>query len=230
MARMNFVPFAGIVSIGVIALAGCGSSGSTTGLIGGGGGSGGIGATSTAAAAGGAVAGAGSWVLSAPSSVFGFPQIQPSASALAKIKQDLERSAASLGVSGTQVIGVYDDRPHGLYLIFAGYNGHGFDPARLRAQYITAPVTTGDGTTFRMVINNITIDPGPHGGSAGCNSVMGQSAVGTTEATSCSWMTTTTTGSISTYTNMQHPNVTAVGPDVMGKAMRDLRDQVEHRS
>ena len=81
-----------------------------------------------------------------------------------------------------------------------------------------------------MLVNNITIDPGPHGGAAGCNSVMGVSSVGTTEATTCDWMTTTTMGSVYTYPNLEHPNVTAVGPDVMGKAMRQLRDQVERRS
>lgn len=243
MARMTFISFAGIVSMGVIALAGCGSSSGTVGPFAG------VGTTGSAAAIGGhsaavppaatgtsigaasgSMAGGGGWVLSAPNSVFGFPQIQPSAAVLAHIQSQLAKGAAPLGVSGAQVIAVYDDRPHGLYLIFAGYNGSGFDPARMQAAYQTAPVTTEDATGDTMVINNLTIDPGPHGGTAGCNSVMEQTAVATTEATLCSWMTTTTMGSVSTYPNPEHPNVTAVGPDVMGKTMRDLRDQFEYRS
>lgn len=241
MARTTFIPFVALVSMGVIALAGCSSSSGTAGTFGGlgtagtaaanggvGGGRNAITGTPTGAASGSAAAGEG-WVLSAPNSVFGFPQVQPTAAELAKIKSRLAQSAAALGVSGTQVIAVYDDRPHGLYLVYAGYNGSGFDPARLRASYQTAPVTTDNGT-IRMVINNVTVDPGPHGGTAGCDSVMGQSVIAVTESTSCAWMTTTTMGSLSPYPNQQHPNVTAEGPDVMAKAMRALRDQVEHRS
>lgn len=243
MARMTLISFAGIVSMGVIALAGCGSSSGTVGPLGGvttTGSAATIGGQSTAAppaatgtsigSADGSTAGGGGWVLSAPNSIFGFPQIQPSAAVLAHVQSQLAKGAAPLSVSGTQVIAVYDDRPHGLYLIFAGYNGSGFDPARMQAAYQTAPVTTEDGTGNRMVIDNLTIDPGPHGGTAGCNSAMAQTAIATTEATLCSWMTTTTMGSISAYPNPEHPNVTAVGPDVMAKTMRNLRDQVEHRS
>jgi hypothetical protein len=100
----------------------------------------------------------------------------------------------------------------------------------MQAAYQTAPATTEDGAGGRMVINNVTTDPGPHGGTAGCNSVMEQTAIATTEATLCSWMTTTTLGSISTYPNPEHPNVVSIDSDVMGKVMRDLREQVEHHS
>lgn len=238
--------------MGVLALAGCGNSSGTVGAFGGVGNTGstaaiggqnaiaGSGGHSVAAppattgtsigAAGGSTAGGGGWVLFAPKTVFGFPQIQPSASELAKIKTTLASSAAALDVTGTQVIAVYDDRPHGLYLVFAGYNGTGFDPARLQASYQTQPVTTENGAGDRITINNLTIDPGPHGGTAGCNSAMIQSQIGVTETTSCSWMTTTTLGSLFPVTNQQHPNVLAEGPDVMAKTMRDLRDQVEHHA
>ena len=180
--------------MGALALVGCSNSSGTVGALGGVGTTGsaaaaggqnaiaGIGSHSAAAppaatgtsvgAAGGYTAGGGGWVLSAPKSVFGFPQIQPSASNLTKIKNTLASSAAAVGVTGTQVIAVYDDRPHGLYLIFAGYNGTGFDPARLQATYQTQPITTEDGAGDRITINNLTIDPGPHGGTAGCNSAM----------------------------------------------------------
>lgn len=194
-------------------------------------------ATGTATGtAGGETAEAEGWVLSAPYSVFGFARIQPSTAILTRIQSALAKSTGPVGVSREQVIAVFNDTTHGLYLIFAGYNGSGFDPARMRAAYQTAPVTTGDGAGDTMVINNLAIDPGPHGGTAGCDSVMDQIGIGTgtgtgtTEATTCSWMTATTLGSISTYPNLAHPNVTAVGPDVMGKVMRDLREQVEHHS
>jgi hypothetical protein len=222
---MNFIAIAGLIGIGAISLAGCSSASGTVGAFGG--------ADTTGAPASGGLstkAVSGGWVLSVPDSVFGFARIQPSTAVLDKIKGDLAKSTAPLGVSGTQVIAVYNDTTHGLFLVFAGYNGSGFDPARMRAAYQTTPVTTEDGTGARVVINNLTIDPGPHGGTAGCTSAMEQTAIATTEATLCSWMTTTTLGSISTFPNPDHPNVTAVGPDVMGKVKRDLRDQVEHRS
>lgn len=241
MARMTFVPFAGIISMGVIALAGCGSSSGTIGTFGG------VGSTGTTATVGGqntatppvargtatgtatGTAGEG-WALSAPNSIFGFPRIQPSTTILDKIQSALAKEAAPLGVSGTQVVSVYDDQTHGLYLLFAGYNGSGFDPARLQAAYHAAPTTTEDGAGNKLVMAKVTIDPGPHGGAAGCDSAMEQTAIATTEGTSCIWMTTTTLGVIATYPNPAHPNVVSEGPDVMGKVMRDLRDQVEHHS
>ena len=168
-------------------------------------------------------------MLSAPNAIFGFAQIQPSAATLEKIRGELAKDAAPLGVTGTQVIAVYDDPTHDVYLIFAGYNGSGFDPARLEAAYQTLPVPTGDGAGDKMVINNVTIAPGTHGGSAGCNSTMVQTGIATTEGTLCSWMTSTTLGSITYYPKPDHQKVVAAGPDVIGKVMRDLRDQVEHR-
>lgn len=251
MARITFVSFVGIVGIAgsVIALGGCGSSSGTVGTFGGIGSPGSPGSPGTSAAisgqstaaappatgtaassAGGSTAGGAGWVLSAPNTIFGFPQIKPSTTVLDKIQSELASSAGRLGVSGTQVIAVYDDQPHGLYVIFAGYNGSGFNPDRMQAAYQSAPVTTVDGTGNKLMIGNMTIDPGPHGGAAGCKSVMGQTTVATTEDTLCSWMTNTTLGSISTYPNLEHPNVTSIGPQTMAKVMRDLRDQVEHRS
>lgn len=230
---MTFIPFVGIISMGVIALTGCGSSSGTIGAFGG------VSTTGTAATIGGhntaaprtatgtAAMGEG-WALSAPNSIFGFARIQPSAAILDKIQSELAKDTAPLGVSGTQVIAVYDDPTHDVYLIFAGYNGSGFDPARMQAAYQTLPITTDDGAGHRMVINNVTINPGPHGGTAGCNSVMEQTDIATTEGTLCSWMTTTTLGSITYYPKTDHKKVVSAGPDVMGKVMRDLRDQVEH--
>ena len=230
---MTFVSFIGIAGMGVTALAGCSSSSGTVGTAGSPAVDGGQNTAAPSAATGtggGSTARGGGWVLSAPDSIFGFPRVQPSAAVLDKIQSELTKSTGPLGVSGTQVIAVYNDTTHGLYLVFAGDNGSGFNPARMQAAYQTAPVTTEDGVGDRAVVNNVTIDPGPHGGAAGCDSVMEQTAIATTQATLCSWMTTTTLGSISTYPNPEHPNVTAVGADVMGKVMRDLRDQVEHRS
>lgn len=176
-------------------------------------------------------AGGGNWVLTAPKSIFGFPQIQPSASLLDQVRSNLAQHSAAIGVTGTQVVAVYDDPTHDVYLIFAGYNGSGYDPARGEAAYEKLPDYASDGTGEHYVNNDVTIDPGPHGGSAGCNSTTIQFSGLATEATVCSWMTTTTLGSISYYPKPDHQQmVFGTGPEVMGKVMRDLRNLVEHQA
>lgn len=242
MARMTLISFVGLVGMGALALTGCGSSSGTVGSLGKPGSpgtAGPVGTSGSAAAATGAAtlatgAAPGSadrWVLSAPSSVFGFPQIQPAPATLDKIKSLLAQHAAQLGVSGPQVIAVYDDPTHDVYVIFAGYNGSGFVPDKLKAVFDVLPVTTDDGAGDRVTINSMMIDPGPHGGTAGCSSSLGQSGQLAAESTACEWMTSTTLGVISYFPKPDHQKaVFGVGPDVMGKAMRELRDQVEHHA
>jgi hypothetical protein len=232
------------MGIGAVALAGCGSSSGTFGATA-------PSSIGTAAAAANndqpsqqssqqssgqspnsANAGAGQkWVITAPNTLFGFQQIQPSAAIVDKVQNDLATHSASIGVSGTPVIAVYDDPTHDVYLIFAGYNGGGFDPARMASAYQTLPVHTEDGAGDHVVINNMVIDPGAHGGSAGCQSTLIETGGLAAEGTLCSWLTTTTLGSITYYPKPDHlQTVTGTGPEVMGKVMRDLRDQVEHRA
>ncbi|MEY9932744.1 hypothetical protein ABH926_007395 [Catenulispora sp. GP43] len=174
----------------------------------------------------------GGWTLSAPNSVFGFAQIQPQASNLTKIRSELAASSAQLGVAGrTPVIAVYDDPTHDVYVIFAGYNGSGFDPAKLTAKFGKMPSTSDDGAGDRMTTNNVQTDPGPHGGTAGCSSVLDQSGALAAESTACEWMTSTTMGSVSYYPKGDNQKmVFGTGPEVMGKVMRDLRNLVEHNS
>ena len=229
MTRISFVPLIGILSIGAVALAGCGSSTGTNG-------SQGTAVTPIGSAAsntdgGSPAASSGNWVLSAPGSIFGFARIQPQAATLDKIQSELTKRAPALGVSGAPVIAVYDDPTHDVYLILAGYNGTGFEPGRMKSVFDVVPIHTSDGAGDHYTINSESIDPGAHGGAAGCASTLMQGGALAAESTTCVWLTSTTMGSISYYPKPDHRQmVFGTGPDVMGKVMRDLRDQVEHRA
>ncbi|WP_194893392.1 hypothetical protein [Catenulispora pinisilvae] len=111
----------------------------------------------------------------------------------------------------------------------AGYNGNGFDPAKLTAAQ-TAPPSFQDINGTRFTNNHVTTDPGDHGGTAGCTSTLGQSGAMAAESTACTWMTTTTFGGI---TYLPKPDlqqmVFGTGPETLGPIMRDIRAQVEHR-
>lgn len=187
-----------------------------------------VGSLGTTGSLGSAVAPA--WVLTAPSSVFGFSRIQPSSANLQKITDSLAKGAAPLGVSGTPVIAVYDDPQHDVYLILAGYNGQGFDPAKLPPLFNVQPVYTNDGAGDRVTLNSQTIDAGDHGGTAGCSSQVLQMGGLATEGTVCTWLTGTTMGSVSYYPKPDEKQmVFGAGPDLLGKVMRDMRDLAERR-
>lgn len=241
MTRIHFIPFVGIMGISAVALAGCSGSSGTTGsalapsqsITAAGNSNQSTApqppATGTAPAAG-AVPGGG-WVLSAPKSIFGFAQIQPQAATIDKIQSGLAQGAAPLGVTGSQVIAVYDDPTHDVYLVFAGYNGSGFMPDKMKPVFDVAPLYTTDGTGDHLVENHVMIDAGPHGGLAGCVSSAIQSGGLAAESTICTWMTATTMGNISYYPKPDHQQmVIGTGPEVLGKVMRDLRPLVEHQS
>ena len=241
MTRIQFIPFVGIIGISAVALAGCGGSSGTTGSafvpsqsIAAAGNSNQSTAaqpsvTGTAPAAGSAPGGG--WVLSAPNSVFGFAQIQPQAATIGTIQSELAKGAAPLGVTGSQVMAVYDDPTHDVYVIFAGYNGSGFVPDKMKPVFDVAPLYTTDGTGDHLVENHVMIDAGPHGGQAGCVSSTIQSGGLAAESTICMWMTATTMGTVSYYPKPDHQKmVFGTGPEVMGKVMRDLRNLVEHQS
>jgi hypothetical protein len=252
MTRVSFILFFGIISIvgiSTVTLAGCGSSSGTISPAAGSAqtqsaaspptasgtttpaGDGGNGDNSSGSGTPAGDGGTGGWVLSAPKSIFGFAQIQPSAAMLTKIQSELVKGAAPLGVSGSQIVAVYDDPTHDVYLIFAGYNGSGFDPGKMKPVFNVPPAYTTDGAGDHLVENHALIDAGAHGGLAGCGSSMIQSGSLAAESTDCAWMTPTTMGSITYYPKPdQKQMVFGTGPDVMGKVMRDLRDQVEHRS
>ncbi|WP_194916747.1 hypothetical protein [Catenulispora rubra] len=231
MTRIHFIPFVGIIGISAIALAGCGSSSGTTGSA--------LAPSQSITAAGNSNQSAptsggspgGGWALSAPKSIFGFAQIQPQAATLSQIQSELAKHTAPLGVRGSQIIAVYDDTTHDVYVIFAGYNGSGFKPDNMKPVFTAAPLYTTDGAGDHVVENHVMIDAGPHGGLAGCGSSTIESGGLAAESTDCMWMTATTMGSITYYPKPDHQQmVFGTGPDVMGKVMRDLRNLVEHQS
>jgi hypothetical protein len=248
MARKGFIGFSTLVGIGISALchSGCGD---TTGTVGAGHTADLVGSTSTklfgststkpldgervptTASSTHASTLERAWTLSAPTSIFGFARIQVPDAMLQKIRAELTKATTPLGVSGTEVLAVYDDPTHDVYLIFAGYNGTGFDPARVKSAFDIAPATTDDGAGDRWITYSRSIDAGPHGGSAGCKSVTAQVSDMAAESTGCLWMTPTTLGTISYYPKPdQQKMIFGTGPDVMGKVMRNLRELVERRS
>ena len=209
--------------------AGSGGQGTTAGTTTGN--TNGSGGTSTGGNGGNTAGNSGGWVLSAPTSVFGFAQIQPSAAMLGQIQSELVKGTAPLGVSGSQVIAVYDDPTHDVYVIFTGYNGSGFDPQKVKSVFTAGPKYTTDGTGDHLVTNYEMVDAGAHGGLAGCASSMVQSGSLAAESTNCVWMTPTTMGSVTYYPKPDHKMmVFGTGPEVMGKVMVQLRDQAEHQS
>lgn len=172
----------------------------------------------------------GNWVLSIPDSVMGLKRIQPPAATLKTAMSELQQAADPLGVANdSPVVGVYDDPQYDVYIVVAGYNGSGFDPAKLTAAQSMQPSFQNINGT-RFTTNHVTIDPGDHGGTAGCTSTLGQSGAMAAESTGCAWMTTTTFGGV---TYVPKPDlqqmVYGTGPEKLGPIMRDIRAQVEHR-
>lgn len=244
MARFSVLWHMTVTGVGTLMLAMLTGCGGTSGFV-----QSGPGSTGTAAADapsdGGPVPGtsavapgtpapdapaAPAWELTTPGSVFGFARIQPSGANLHKITDTLAESAAPLGVSGTPVVAVYDDPQHDVYIILAGYNGRGFDPAKLPPLFDVRPVFTNNGAGDRITMNSQTVDAGDHGGTAGCTSQVLQAGGLATEGTVCTWLTPTTMGTVSYYPKPDEKQmVFGAGPDVMGKVMRDMRDLVERR-
>ncbi|MBF9073706.1 hypothetical protein [Streptacidiphilus fuscans] len=175
--------------------------------------------------------GSAGWTLRMPSTVVGLRQTTLPSDAMAKINSTLQQDAAPLGVTGgTPLVAVYDDPQYDVYVIVAGYNGSGFDPAKLTTLVNVAPKFTEDGAGDRITTNSMPVDPGPHGGAAGCASEVLQNGDLATESTLCSWMTATTMGSVSYYPKPDHQQmVFGTGPDVIGKLTRDVRQAVEQQ-
>jgi hypothetical protein len=244
---------------GLVGLAGCGASGTAgagpgsagrgtgttvnTGAAATGGGSTAPGGDTATGGGGGSVSGgassqaggvvsSGGWILSMPSTLLGMPQIQAPTAMTTKIDGELAKRTSPLGVSGGRpVIAVYDDTKQDVYIIVAGYDGCGFDPSKLTKLVTAVPHTDYDGTGDRVTFNSVAIDGGDHGGAAGCSSEVVQSGGLAGESTVCSWMTPTTMGSVTYYPKPDHQQVVlGTGPEVLGKAMRDIRDVVERRT
>ncbi|MCO5998528.1 hypothetical protein [Actinoallomurus rhizosphaericola] len=169
------------------------------------------------------------YVLTTPPRIGAYPRYRMTADQQRMLAQALAGQTRALGISGTQISAVYEDKADQLYAVFAGLNGSGFDPATLHAKLWRPPQTQVVGTA-RMTSSWEDTDPGPHGGAAICNQTLGQSGMIAAEGTSCSWMSTTTFGVVF----LRQPrgarqifyNQTAAN---IGPIMRKIRAAVERR-
>lgn len=170
------------------------------------------------------------WVLAPPAQIDGYQRYQPPTSQQQAITSQITSDAAELGVTGTQVSAVYEDRADLIYGVFAGVNGSGFDPASLHAKLWQPPHTSDNGTA-RVTISWDDTDPGPHGGAAICKQTLTQTGMLAVESTSCYWMSPTTFGEVFV---IQDPHAQRIVYDQtaanVGPLMRTLRAAVEHRS
>nr|AUV64171.1 hypothetical protein [Streptomyces citricolor] len=220
----------------LLTLSACGpaASGSTGAApagapAGGGPAAGGAGAPAGAPAAQGSGGGP-SYVLSAPPVAGGYPQGQPSAATARLVGEDIQRNAKRLGLSGTPVKAVYDDRADGAWIFYSGVNGTGFAPDKLHDALEQIPVTSDNGAGDRVTTNAVDTDPGPHGGRAICNSVLVRAGLLTTMATTCSWFTPTTAAGV-TLVLKGDGSTTKLGfsADDVAPVMRAVRADVEQR-
>jgi len=189
---------------------------------------------SPAAAAATAAPGAGSgnpagngWTLTTPGSAAGLARFQPPAAELAKLTQALDQTAQELGLSGGAVEAVYDDPSQGGYLVFAGFNGSGYDPSALN-RMAQVPATRQDGTGDRITQDWQPTAAGDHGGQAGCQETMVQSGSLAVLSSSCLWLTPTTFGLVTYYPNTGSDDfLTNTPAAVVAPLMRKVRDAVE---
>jgi len=189
---------------------------------------------SSTAAGGPAASGAGSgnpagngWTLTAPASAAGLARFRPPAAELAKLTQALDQTAGLLGISGSTVEAVYDDPSQGGYLVFAGFNGSGYDPSALN-RMAQVPATRQDGTGDGITQDWQPTAAGDHGGQAGCQETMVQSGSLAVLSSSCLWLTPTTIGLVTYYPNTGSDDfLTNTPADVVAPLMRKVRDAVE---
>lgn len=167
------------------------------------------------------------WTLTAPASAAGLARFQPSAAKLAKLTQALDQTAAELGITGSTVEAVYDDPSQGGYLVFAGFNGSGYDPSALQ-RMAQVPATREDGTDDRITQDWQPTATGDHGGQAGCQETMVQSGGLAVLSSSCLWLTPTTFGLVTYYPNPSSDHfLTNTPAGVVAPLMRKVRDAVE---
>ena len=190
------------------------TTGSTTGSTGG-------------STGGSTTAGSGGWALTAPGSAAGLARFQPPADEAAKLTQALDRTAGELGITGSAVEAVYDDPAQGGYLVFAGFNGSGYDPSALD-RMARVPATRQDGTGDRITQDWQPTSAGDHGGRAGCQETMVQSGSLAVLSSSCLWLTPTTFGLVTYYPDTAGDDfLTNTPATVVAPLMREVRDAVE---
>ena len=225
MSRPRTVGACGALSLAVLALSGCSGSGSTPA------------SSSTVAPATSRAAG---YVLSAPASVKGWQLTSPSSTTQQKMQQGLGQAEQAVGgVSGTPVMGLYDDTTDQDWLVFVGLNGS-FDPAKLATAAEAAPTFSTDALGDRMSTTWVsTVSAGPNGGQVDCQQTQivqaGLSTFAATglaaEGTACYWMTPTTFGVVTIYPQANR-NDWSFGYDAqqMDAFMLDVRAAAERRA
>lgn len=192
-----------LLASGVAALAGCDNRNSATSSPPGG--STAVGSPTAGTAVTGAsttsAANAASYVLTTPAKIGGWALTTPSSSVLQKMQQGLTQAEQLVGVTGTPVLGLYDDPTDQAWVVFVGVNATGLDPSKLATAAEAIPVHTTDGVGDRLTTTWLPDEPGgPHGGQTDCNeSVISADDGLATQGADCFWMTPTTFGVVTLY-------------------------------
>ncbi|MDI5962015.1 hypothetical protein POF50_018135 [Streptomyces sp. SL13] len=184
--------------------------------------------TAPGAAAATGRSGSASWVLTAPATVDGLARFRPPADDLARLTASLDTLTTQLGITGSMVEAVYDDPAKNAYVVVAGLNGTGYDPAALD-RLAKVPSTTDDGAGDRVTSDWSATDAGPHGGRAGCQETLVRSGWMASDASDCVWLTPTTFGLVTLYPKVDGGKLLDDAPaGVVGPVMRQVRAAVEH--
>ena len=206
MSRPRFTGARGALSLALLAsgaavLSGCNAQNSANTSAPGQGAASQRTAVTAAAATEAAANTASSYVLTTPAKIGGWTLTAPSSSVLPKMQQGLDQAEQLVGVTGTPVMGLYDDPTDQAWVVFVGVNAAGLDPSKLATVAEAAPEHTMDGVGDRVTSTWLPDEPGgPHGGQTDCNESVIQADDGlATEGADCFWMTPTTFGVVTLY-------------------------------
>jgi hypothetical protein len=176
---------------------------------------------STAAAATVNDANATGYVLSTPSTVGSWTLTTPSSNTQQEMQQGLSQAEAVVGgkLSGTPVMGLYDDSADQVWIAFVGLNGSGFDPSTLATAAQALPRTETDDLGDQMTVSWVpNVSGGPHGGQTDCQQALAKQAgldpadlAMVAMGSACFWMTPTTYGAVSIYPQAGSMNIPVQG-------------------
>ncbi len=137
------------------------------------------------------------------------------------MQQGLSQAEAVVGgqLSGTPVLGLYDDSADQVWIAFVGLNGSGFDPGKLATAARALPKTETDDLGDQMTVSWVTnVSGGPHGGQTECQQALATQAglnpddlAMVAMGSACFWMTPTTYGAVSIYPQAGSLNVPIEG-------------------
>jgi hypothetical protein len=161
------------------------------------------------------------YVLSTPSTVSGWNLTTPTSNTQQQMQQGLSQAEAVVGgqLSGTPVLGLYDDSADQVWIAFVGLNGSGFDPGKLATAARALPRTETDDLGDQMTVSWVTnVSGGPHGGQTDCQQALAKQAglnpddlAMVAMGSACFWMTSTTYGAVSIYPQAGSLNVPIEG-------------------